>query len=152
RLHPLALRARARRDIELAAGVEPHGRALERADPGALDIAADPEAEMPAALAGRFLAAAKLGEAADRRERLVEGSRIVAAVVNHRLAVAVEDAGRIGHLVGADHVAPAYLGRFELELPGDQIDEALHDKGGLGPASAAIGRVRDLVGDGDPGA
>ncbi len=95
RLHALALRAGARGDVKLATRVEPHGRALERSDPGALDIAADAEAEMPAALPRRRLPLAKGLDPADRRQRFFERARVVAAVVDDRFAVAIEDAGQL---------------------------------------------------------
>ena len=53
RLHPLALRAGAGRDVDLAGRVDPHGGAFERPDAGPLDITADAEAEI-AALLARF--------------------------------------------------------------------------------------------------
>ena len=51
---------------------------------------------------------------------------------------------------GADHVAAAHLGRLQTERARNQIDGPLHREGGFGAAGAAIGRVRHLVGDGDP--
>jgi len=49
----------------------------------------------------------------DRIERVLQGARIIAAIKDNRFAVAVRDADPIGHLVGADHVAPAHFGRLQ---------------------------------------
>src|SRR5262249_60419302 len=76
RLHALPLRAGARRDVDLAGRIDPHQRALERSDPGALDIAADAEPEMAAGLARFRLALAECFEAAARGERLLQPAGI----------------------------------------------------------------------------
>ncbi len=118
-------------------------------DPGAFDVAADAEAEIAAGGARLALMAAERLDAADRVERLGEGARIIAAVVDDRLAVAIGDADPVRHLVGADHVAAADFGRLQAQGPRRQIDDPLHREGGFRAAGAAIGRVRHLVGDGD---
>ena len=71
RLHALPLRAGAGGDVDLAGRIDAHRRAFERADAGALDIAADAEAEIAALFARRALALAKRRQAADRIERFV---------------------------------------------------------------------------------
>src|ERR1700756_5182802 len=48
RLHPLALRGCTGGHIDLAGGIDPHGRPFERSNPGPLDIAADAEPEIAA--------------------------------------------------------------------------------------------------------
>ena len=45
----------------------------------------------------------------------------------------------------------AHVGGFEAELAGNEIDDALHGKGGFRTAGSSIRRVRNLVGCGDPG-
>ncbi len=97
------------------------------------------------------LALAKRRDAADRIERLPQRARIIAAVVDDRLAVAIGNAHVIGHFVGADHVAQSHVGGFEAELAGNEIDDPLHCKGGFRTACSSIRRVRNLVGCGDPG-
>ena len=115
RLHALALRAGAARDVDLARRVDPDKGALERADAGALDIAADAEAEIAALAARLALAPPERLDAADRIERLLQGAGVIAAVVDDRLAVAIGDADPIRHLVGADHVAPPHLRRLQAQ-------------------------------------
>src|SRR5204862_4644 len=73
----------------------------------------------------------------------------IAAVISDRLAVAIGDAGPIRHLVGTDHVAQTHLGGLELELSGNDIDDALHRERRLRTAGAAIGRVGHLIGSSD---
>src|SRR5260370_25375392 len=53
RLHALSLRGSAGGEMDLARWIDAHGGAFERSDPGALDIAADPETEM-STLPARF--------------------------------------------------------------------------------------------------
>src|SRR5439155_581453 len=108
------------------------------------------EPEIPA-LGARFgLAAAEGLDPANRVERLLQRAGIIAAVVDDRLAVAIRDADPVRHLVGADHVAAAHFGRFETEGARHEVYRTFHREGGFRAAGAAIGRVRHLVGDGDP--
>src|SRR5262249_19000114 len=106
RLHALPLWGSAARDVDLAPGIDPAAGALERPGPGALDVIADAEAEI-AVLGERLLLTPAEGvEAADGVERFLQGARVVAAVIDDRLAVPIRDADAIRHLLGADHVAP----------------------------------------------
>ena len=146
RLHALALRSGAAGDINLARGVDAHKGALEGADTGAFDVAADTEPEIAAVGARLGLAAAKSVDAADRVERLLQRPGVIAAVINDRLAIAVRNPDAVGHLLGGDHVTAANFGGFETEGARDQIDTALHREGRFRAAGAAIGRVRHLVG------
>ncbi len=98
----------------------------------------------------RVLAAPERLDPADRGERLFERPRIIAAVVDDRLAVAIGDADPVRHLVRPDHVAPAHFGRLQPQMARDEVDRALHRERRFRPAGAAIGRVRHLVGDDDP--
>ena len=151
RLHALALRAGAATRRRLAGRIDPHRRALERADAGALDVAADPEAEVAALLARRALARAKRRDAADRVERLAQ--RRPDNRRRHRRSARRRDreAPRDRASRRRDHVAQAHVGGLEAERAGDEIDRPLHREGGFRAAGAPIGRVRDLVGGGDPG-
>ena len=54
---------------------------------------------------------------------------------------------RIGHLGGADGVAPPHLDAVDVELMRDRIDQPLAHEGGLVAAGRAIGRGRRLVGE-----
>ena len=96
------------------------------------------------------LARAKRLDPADRGERLFEGARIVAAVVDDRLAVSIGNADAVRHFLGADHVAAAHFGRLQPQGSRHEVDRALHREGGFRAAGATIGGVRDLVGDDDP--
>jgi hypothetical protein len=96
RLHPLALRGRTGRDINLAGGIDPHGRTLERPerpDPGPLDIAADAKPQISALSARLALTFAERRYTADGIERLLQSARIIAASRN---AVCFALAGRQG--------------------------------------------------------
>ena len=150
RLHALPLRASAGGDVDLAGRIDAHGRAFERSDAGAFDVAAEAETEIAALRARLALPLAKRRHAADRVERLLQRLRIVAAVVDDRLAVAIGNAEAIGHLGARDHVAHPHVGRIEAKLGGDQVHDPLHGEGRFRPTGAAIGRVRDLGGRGDP--
>ena len=115
RLHALALRGGAARDVDLAGRVDADKGALERPDPGPFDVAADAEPEIAPLGARRALAPAERLDTADRVERLFEGPWVIAAVVDDRLAVAVGNADPVRHLLGPDHVAPAHLRRLQAE-------------------------------------
>ena len=149
RFHALALRSGAAGDVDLAGGVDTHKRALERADPGALDVAANTEAEI-AALAAHFCLTPSEGfDPADRVERLLQCAGIIAAVIDDRLAIAVRDAYPIWHLIGADHIAAAHLGGLQAQGARHEIYRTFHREGSFRAAGAAIGRIRHLVGDGN---
>src|SRR5690606_34807044 len=97
-------------------------------------------AAQPAAGAGFGLAR---GEAVPvgQRQRLVHDRLEAAAVVGlaHRVAV--------GHLLGADHVAPAQLGAVDAGLRGGRVHQPLDDVDVLGPAGAAVGAGGRAVGE-----
>src|SRR5436309_1653394 len=82
------------RGADLAGRVDADNCAFERPYPGPLDIAADAEPEM-AALGPRLgLPPAECLDPAHCGERLVESAGVIAAVVDDRLAVAIDHAGR----------------------------------------------------------
>src|SRR5205085_3208585 len=145
RLHALALRSGAAGDINLARGIDAHKGALEWADTGAFDVAADAEPEIAAAGARLGLAAAEAVDAADRVERLLQRPGVIAAVINDRLAIAVRNPDAVGHLLGGDHVTAANFGGIESEGGRDQIDTAPHRQGRFRAARPAIGRARHRV-------
>jgi hypothetical protein len=99
-------------DPNLARRIDPHSRHFERPDPGPLDIAADAKPQISALLARLALMPAERCDAADRVERLLQSARVIAAVTDDRFVVAIEGARAIGHLLGADHVAPAVFCGF----------------------------------------
>ena len=68
------------------------------------------------------------------------------------MPVAVRQIPPVGHLVGADQVAPAQLDRVEAQLARGDVHEALGDEHGLRAAGAAVGRARHLVRDHDAAA
>ncbi len=76
--------------------------------------------------------------------------RPVQREVEHLVVVAAVDElpGRVGvrERVGRDEVAPAQLGRVELELARRDVEQALHREVGLGLAEAAERPERGLVG------
>jgi hypothetical protein len=81
------------------------------------------------------------------RQRGLLPFRIIAAVVNQRLAVAENQADLVGHLLGLDEIAPAHLGTIELQFAGDAVEQSLHGEHRLRPAGAAHRRRRHLVGE-----
>src|SRR5207249_7284483 len=83
---PLALGGQARRNEDLAARLDTDVRTLVRADPGAFDVAAEPEPEITPGPACFGLAPAKI-RGADHLDGHREAGRIVAAVVAGRRAV-----------------------------------------------------------------
>ena len=149
RFHALALRAGAGGDIDLAGRIDAHGGALERADAGALDVAAEAETEIATLRARLVLPRPERRDAADAVERLLQGLWIVAAVVDDGLAVAIGNAETIRHLLVRDHVAQPHIGRIESEFAGDEVHCPLHRERGLRPSGAAIGSVRHLAGRDD---
>src|SRR5205814_8550964 len=98
RLHALALRRGAAGDIELAGRFDAHQRALERPNSGALDVEADAEPEMTAFAPRRGLARTDGRNAADRLQCQLQRARIAAAVVDDRLAIAIQQPDMVGHL------------------------------------------------------
>ena len=93
---------RRRRRGSFRDGVDAHRRAFERADAGALGVAAEPEPEIAALLArASRWRSPECVDAAERIERLLQSARVVAAVVDDRLAVAIGNAQRVRHLLRA---------------------------------------------------
>src|SRR4029453_1762824 len=121
----LALGGQARRYQHAAARLHAHMRTLVRANARALDVAPDPDAEVPSLGSGLRLTRA------ERREvRALEGhlqSRgVVAAVVAGRPPVLKRETDVPRELIGLDEVAPADLGRLETERLGDEAEHPLH--------------------------
>ncbi len=85
------------------------------------------------------------------RQRGCLAARIIAAVVDQRLAVAEDQADLVGHLLGLDEIAPAHLGAIELQFARDAVHQPLHREHRLRPAGAAHRRGRHLVGEHDHG-
>jgi len=54
--------------------------------------------------------------------------------------------GVVRHLVRPDKIAPPQLSRIEVQCLGEPIDNTVHDKHRLRATSAAVRRVRGLVG------
>ena len=109
-------------------------RAFIRADAGALDVDADAHADV---VAGRLRA--------QQRDRLVEQHRVVAAVVNHRVAVLPGDANIVWKVAGLDQVAAPHLDAIDAEVRRDRVERALHHEACVRPARAAIRRSRNGV-------
>ena len=146
----LALIGGAGRDRDLAARQDANGDALERTEPGAFDIIADADADQPALIECRAL---PLPETviAGKPQRFVLSFRIVAAVIDQRLAVAEQQADRVGHLFRLDEIAPPHFGAIERQFARDAVEQPLHREHRLRPAGAAHRRGRHFVGEDDDG-
>ena len=81
------------------------------------------------------------------RQRRLLPFRIIAAVIDQRLAVAENQTDRVGHLLRLDEIAPPHLGAIELQFAGDAVEQSLHGEHRLRPAGAAHRRRRHLVGE-----
>jgi len=136
------------RDGDLAALQDAHGDALERTEPGALDIISETDANEPTLLARDTLA---LAEAfiVGLYQRGFLTVRIIATVIDQRLAVAENQPDFVRHLFWLDEIAAANFGPIELQLVGDAIHQPLHCEHRLRPAGAAHRRGRHLVGQND---
>src|SRR5207244_9066071 len=99
-------------DEDLAARLDTDVRALVRADPGAFDVAAEPEPEISPGPACLGLAPAKI-HGADHLDGHREAGRIVAAVVASRRAVLEREPHVPRKVVGLDAGAAPHLGRLE---------------------------------------
>ncbi len=69
---------------------------------------------------------------------LASRAGVVARVVDQRPAVLEHQALVIGHLVGLDEVARAYLSPVQAQLRRDRVDGALHHEAAVRPPRAAI--------------
>ena len=126
------------------AGLEQPGARAERArdvggrDAAGLDVG---RVAQPAQLAAPLGVLAARLEAGDVRDlqRLGERRLVVAGVVEQR------DRRLVGELL--DEIAPADLGRVDLQLARGGFDEALDDVGGFRPARAAVRVHRRGVGE-----
>src|SRR5206468_2798971 len=145
---PLPLRGQAGGDENLAARLDANVRAFVRADPGALDVAAEAQPEIPAGPARFGLSPAKVRDT-DHLGCHREPGRIVTAVVAGGGAVLEGQSDVPGELVRLHEVAAPDLGRLEPELTRDQADRALHDKGAVRAPRSSVRGDRGLVGIGD---
>src|SRR5260370_3665693 len=72
-------------------------------------------------------------------ERPLEKPRVVAAVVDDRVAVLPLVAEVVRELVGLDEVSPPHLRAFETDLSRDAVEGSLHHEACVWPARPAIG-------------
>ena len=101
----------------------------------------------PAALCAQLGLALAPARVVEQIERAPELERIVAAVVAHGYAVAVDEPGPIRHLRRCDQVPRPDLGRIDSELRGQPVEQPLDDQDRFRAPGAAIRRARRLVGD-----
>ena len=130
---PLAVRMRADEDADLARLVDAHTRHLVAADLDAegvehrgvvrraLDVGADADPEIPAALAAAALSGAKV-RVAENVERLLQGFAVTAA-----FDLGAHDGG-VRMLVRGDHVPQPDVGRVQAEFGRGHVQQALHDQ------------------------
>ena len=122
---PLALRADAGRDAHLAARLDRDARAFVRADAGALDVADDADADVPALGAQPRLLVAHELLVADHLGRLLERRQVVAAVVDERRGVLEHDLVVVRETVGREQVAPADLDAVDPQLARREVEQPL---------------------------
>ena len=142
----LPLRRHADVDVDLAARIDPHGRALIGAQARPLGVAGETDAD-PAHTARACLLPPAPLVVRQERERLLEGRGEIAGIVGDGHAVFVGEAGPVRHLGGAYEVAAADLGRVEAEPARADVHQALHHEHRLGPSGRAIRRVESFRGD-----
>jgi hypothetical protein len=133
--------------LDVTAIVDLHGRPL--AGPHAasgFEVSCDPQADPPA-LGAQVPLALPPARVVDQLERPPELERVVAAVVADDDAVAVHEAGPVGHFRRRDLVSRADLGGIEAERGREPIEQTLDHQDRLGPPSPSVRRARRLVGD-----
>ena len=84
---------------------------------------------------------------ADQLECPIEGDQKITGIVDDVHAVLVGETGPVGHLLGADEVAPPDLRRIESEASRCDVEQTLHHERGLRPSGAAVCGAGRLVGD-----
>lgn len=119
--------------------------ALVRPDAGALDVAADADADA-AALGRRPRLRLREGVPADQLLEHAQGLGVVAAVVDQRAPVLECQALVVGELVRLDEVGRPDLRTVPAEIGGDLVHRALHAEHALRAARAPV--RRDLHGVG----
>ena len=142
----LALRGDADLEIDRPARIDPHVGALEWPDAGAFEVRGQPDTDRfrrsPArSLGGTPLVVAEAGEQA------VERGRKIGGIVHDRHTVAVAEARRVGHLVGANEVAPPQRRGIDPAPPRGAIEKPVEHVGDLGSTGAPIRGGEGLVGD-----
>ena len=137
---PLALRREPGGDHHAAVRLDVDVPALVGADPRALDVAGQADAEPPSLAAGCGLLGGERVPADHLLEPLERG-RVLARVVDERPPVLERHVEVVGELVGLDEVAGPDVGAVEAEVLGDAVDGALITK-------HPCGRPRPGRGDG----
>src|SRR5438270_10543743 len=143
RLHPLPQRGRTGVDGHVARAVELDARVLALGRARLLDEERDAEAALEA-VGRRLRAPAPQARVIECLESLVQQQRVVAAVVDDRMAV--EQRARVmWELV--DEVAPADLDLVDAETIRGDVDQPLAHEVDLVPSRRSIGPAGRLVGE-----
>ena len=142
----LALGGQAGGDLDLAGGLDVDVGAFVGPDPGALDVARQPDAD-PASRCRHLGAEGSELVPADQLLELGERGGVVAGVVGQLAAVLEDQPVLVGELVGLDEVDRAHLGAVLAEVVGDRVHGALHHEAALRPTGPAVGRDHDGVGE-----
>ena len=124
-------------------------RALVGADPRALHVAAEAQAD-PAPLRAGALPLLRPVVPADGLQDHLQPARVVARVVDRRAAVLEADADVVGELVRPDQVSPPHLRAVETEVARDPLEHALHHEDPVRPPGPAVGRGGHRVGEHQP--
>ena len=86
----------------------------------------------------------------DHGTRALQQFGEIARIVNLRIAVAIQQAGVVGHGLGLDQIARAHVGRVHAQLCRQPVDDALHCEHRFGPAGAAVRRGEAGIGQRSP--
>ena len=139
------MRRRSAHHRHLAAAVDAHLGALVGPDGAHLGVDADSEPTQLALVAVARLLGPECG-VVDRIERPLQPRREVAGI-EHHCRFHRDEAGVVGHRIGRHDVLLAKRGRVHADLAGRHVEEPLAREHGLGPAGAAVGGGRALVGE-----
>ena len=102
-------------------------RSLVGPDPCALDVDAQAHADVIAFRSG-----------AEKFQCFLEQQRVVAAVVDDRVAVLPGHADVVRELIRLDEVAAPHLGTIDAQLGRDGVERALHHEARMRPAGSSI--------------
>src|SRR3990172_3442837 len=145
----LPLSPDAGRDADFAGGLDLDAGALIGSDAGPFDIGHDADAGMASLLAQPWLLFLDEIVIPDQPKGVLQQGGIVAAVINERREILIDDVVVMREGVGGQEIAAADLTDVELQFAGRQIQQALDDEDAVLASGAAVGGDDGLVGEDD---